>query len=65
MNRPAALVAGIFLIVLAVGQLCRVMFGISIVAAGLEIPLWPSAIAAFVFASLAVWVLKERSRSQA
>ena len=61
MNRPASLVTGIFLIVLALAQLCRVIFGISVVAAGVEIPLWPSAIAAIVLASLAFWLLKERS----
>lgn len=61
MNRPASLVVGIFLIVLALVQLCRVIFGISVVAAGVEIPLWPSAIAAIVLASLAFWLLKERS----
>ena len=62
MNRPASLVVGVFLIVLATAQLCRVIFGISVVAAGVEIPIWPSAIAAIMLVSLAVWLLKERSR---
>ncbi len=61
MNRPASLVAGIFLIVLALVQLCRFLFRISVVAAGVEIPLWPSAIAAIVIGFLAFWVLKERN----
>ncbi len=61
MNRPASLVAGVFLIALAVAQLCRVVFGVSLVAAAVEIPMWPSVIAAIVLASLAFWLLKERN----
>ena len=61
MNRPASLVTALLLILLALAQLCRVILGISIVAAGFEIPIWPSAIAVIVLASLAIWLLKERS----
>ena len=61
MKRPASLVVGIFLFFLACAQLCRFIFKVNVVAAGMEIPLWPSAIAAVVLAALAVWLLKERS----
>jgi hypothetical protein len=61
MKRPASLVIGIFLLFLACAQLCRFVFGVNVVAAGMEIPVWPSAVAAVVLAALAVWLLKERS----
>jgi hypothetical protein len=61
MKRPASLVVGIFLLFLACAQLCRFFFKVNVVAAGMEIPLWPSAIAAVVLAALAIWLLKERS----
>jgi hypothetical protein len=61
MKRPASLVIGILLLVMAIAQLCRFILKVDVVAAGMEIPLWPSAIAAVVLAALAVWLLKERS----
>jgi len=63
MNRPASLVTAIFLIILALAQLCRFIFRVSVIAAGVEIPIWPSAIAALFLGSLAFWLLKERSRT--
>lgn len=62
MKRPASLIVGILLLILACAQLCRFFLNIPVMAAGIEIPLWPSAIAAVVLAALAVWLLKERSR---
>jgi ribose/xylose/arabinose/galactoside ABC-type transport system permease subunit len=62
MNRPASLVASIFLSIIALAQLCRLLFGITVVVGGVEIPFWPSAIAAIILASLAGWLGKERSR---
>ena len=61
MKRPASLVVGIFLLFLACAQLCRFIFKVNVVAAGMEIPLWPSAVAAVVLAALGIWLLKERS----
>ncbi|MGD0279758.1 MAG: hypothetical protein ABSC11_10680 [Smithella sp.] len=60
MKRPASLVVGILLLLLAGAQLCRYLFEVKVVAAGMEIPVWPSAVAAIVLAVLAVWLLKER-----
>jgi len=62
MKRPVSLVIGILLLFLACAQLCRYIFKVNIVAAGIEIPFWPSAIAAVVLAVLAIWLLKERNR---
>lgn len=61
MKRPASLVISIFLLFLACAQLCRYILKVDVVAAGMEIPLWPSAIAAVFLAVLAIWLLKERS----
>jgi len=62
MKRPASLVAGIFFLLLAIAQLCRFILGIEVVAAGIVIPLWPSAVAAVVLVALGIWLLRERSR---
>ena len=61
MKRPASLVIGIFLLFLACAQLCRYLFEVKVVAAGMEIPIWPSAVAAVVLVGLGIWLLKERS----
>ena len=61
MKHPASLAVGIVLFFLACAQLCRFIFKVNVVAAGMEIPLWPSAVAAVVLAALAVWLLKERN----
>jgi len=61
MKRPASLVVGIFLLFLACAQLCRFILKINVVAAGMEIPVWISAVAAVALAALAIWLLKERS----
>jgi hypothetical protein len=61
MKRPASLVIGILLLFLACAQLGRFFLQVPVVAAGFEIPLWPSAVAAVVLSALAIWLLKERS----
>ena len=61
MKRPASLVVSVLLLFLACAQLCRVIFKVNVVAAGMEIPIWPSAVAAVVLAALAIWLLKERN----
>jgi hypothetical protein len=62
MKRPASVAAAILFLLMAIAQLCRLILGVSIVAGGMEVPLWPSAIAALALAALAVWLLKERNR---
>jgi hypothetical protein len=61
MKRPASLVVGILLLILACAQICRFFLEIPVVAAGIEIPVWPSAVAAIVLAALGIWLLKERN----
>ena len=60
MKRPASLVVGIILLFLACAQLCRFFLNVPVIAAGIEIPLWPSAVAAAVLFILGIWLLKER-----
>ena len=62
MKRPASLVIGILLLLLACAQLCRFFLKINVVAAGIEIPLWPSAAAAVVLTVLGIWLLQERNK---
>jgi uncharacterized membrane protein len=64
MKRPASLVIGILLLLMAVAQLCRYILKIEVIAAGIEIPFWPSAIAAVFLAILAIWLLKEKIKNQ-
>ncbi len=61
MKRPASLVVGILLLLLACAQLFRFLLKIKVVAAGMEIPVWPSAIAAVALTALGIWLLKERN----
>jgi uncharacterized membrane protein len=62
MKRPASLAIGVLLLLLACAQLGRFILKVNVVAAEMEIPLWPSAVAAVVLAVLAIWLLKERNR---
>ncbi|HON58168.1 MAG TPA: hypothetical protein PLT45_01405 [Smithella sp.] len=62
MKRPASLVVGILLLLMAAAQAGRFILGIRVVAAGIEIPVWISAAAAVALAALAVWLLKERNQ---
>jgi len=61
MKRPASLVVGILLLVMAAAQAGRFILGVNVMAEGMEIPVWISAVAAVALAALAVWLLKERS----
>lgn len=60
MYRPASLVTGILLIIIAGIQLFRAIVQAKVTVAGVEIPVWVSWIAASVLAFLAYWLLKER-----
>lgn len=62
MKRPASLVVGILLLLMACAQIGRFLLKINVVAAGMEIPVWPSAIAAVLLTALGIWLLKERNR---
>ena len=61
MKRPASLVIGILLLLLAIAQLLRFMFAVPVIAANcITIPVWPSALAAIFLAALGFWLLHER-----
>ena len=62
MKRPASLVVGILLFVMAVAQAGRFIIGLNVTAEGVEIPVWISAVAAVALGALGIWLLKERNR---
>jgi hypothetical protein len=62
MKRPASLVTAIFLLLLACIQLFRVILGVNVVAGGIVIPIWPSAVAFIFLICLALWLLTERKK---
>ena len=53
--RRYAMVSALFLSLLALIQLVRVVRGWSVVVAGVDIPVWISAIAFVIAGSLALW----------
>jgi hypothetical protein len=57
-------VSGLFLALLACMQLLRLGLGWRVTVAGVEIPLWASAVAALIAGSLAVWAFRVRVRRQ-
>ena len=57
------MIIAIILLLMAAAQLIRFILGVPVTAAGQEIPVWPSALAAVVLAALAVWLLRERKNS--
>jgi hypothetical protein len=57
------LVSGLFLILLTFVQLLRLILGWRVTVAGVEIPLWVSAVAALIAGSLAIWAFRVRGRS--
>jgi hypothetical protein len=56
------LVSGIFLVLLASVQLLRLVLRWRVTVAGLEIPLWASAVAALIAGSLAIWAFRVSAR---
>ncbi len=60
MKKPASSAAGLFLVLIAILQFLRFIFQIEVIADGIEIPVWMSAVAAVFLGALALWVLLER-----
>ena len=60
MKRPASLVVGILLLILAFIQLIRFTFSVAIVVNGFIVPVWLSAGAAIFLGLLGIWLLSER-----
>ncbi len=64
MYRPASLVAGLFLTLIALAQLCRAILGLEIIVGGVRIAVWLSYVAFVFVGALVLWLVSERSRSQ-
>ena len=62
MNKPASLAAGLFLAIIAILQFLRFIFQVEVIADGIDIPVWMSAVAAVFLGALAFWVLLERRK---
>jgi hypothetical protein len=45
---------------MAAAQFVRFVLDFPVTAAGLEIPVWPSVVAAVILAALAVWLFREQ-----
>lgn len=60
MKRPASLISGFFLLIVAIIQLIRFVFSVAIVVNGFIVPVWLSAGAAIFFGLLGFWLLSER-----
>ena len=62
--RRYVLVSGLFLALLACVQLLRLILRWRVTVAGVEIPLWASAVAALIAGSLAIWAFRVRARAR-
>lgn len=58
----ASLVAALVFWLIALAQLLRVLFGLRVIAGGVDIPLWVSILAAVVLGALGLWLWRERRR---
>ena len=58
--KPAALVATIFLSVVAVLHVLRLLFQVQVTAGSIEIPMWASIIAVIGPGLIAVWLWREQ-----
>ena len=59
--RRYTLVSGLFLTLLTCVQLLRLLLRWPVRVAGIDVPLWVSAIAAAIVGSLAVWAFRARA----
>jgi hypothetical protein len=60
--KPVARLAMIFLALVALGHLLRLIFGVTVIAGGVSIPLWISALACVVTGGLSFMLWRESSR---
>jgi hypothetical protein len=61
--RPAALVAVIFLGLVALLHIIRLALQVEVVVGGVSIPAWPSVFAVLGPGALAIWLWRERRAS--
>ena len=52
------LASGMFFTLLALVQLTRILFAWPVQVAGVQIPMWPSALACFIAGAFAVWAFR-------
>ena len=57
--KTAALLSCGFLALVAVGHVLRLAFGLPLIIGSVDVPMWPSAIAALATGGLAVWLWRE------
>ncbi len=60
--KPAALVATVFLALVAVLHVLRILFQVPVTAGSIEIPMWASVLAVIGPGLLAVWLWREQLR---
>jgi len=61
--KPVAWITTIFLALVALAQFLRLVLQVDVLAGGLRIPLWASAVACVVTGGLAILLWRESTRS--
>lgn len=56
MKNTALTVAGIVFLIVAAAHALRILYGIDIVIAGRNIPVWPSSVAFVISIALTIWM---------
>ncbi len=60
--KPAALVATVFLSLVAVLHVLRLLFQVQVTAGSIEIPMWASVLAVLGPGAVALWLWREQRR---
>ena len=60
MQKPASLFSLVIFWLIALLQVLRIVFQVSVTAGGVEIPIWASLFPALFFAALGAWLWAER-----
>ena len=62
-QKAFSLTAGVFFLLIAVGHLLRIVFGLSLIVQGVSVPVWASAIAVVITGFLAYHRLRLTRKS--
>jgi len=62
-QKAFSLTAGVFFLLIAIGHLLRIVFGLSLVVQGVSVPMWASAIAVVITGFLAFQGLRRARKS--
>ena len=60
--KPAALITTIFLALVALAQFLRLVLQVEVIAGGVRIPLWASAVACLITGAMAILLWREGHR---